>query len=82
MEVAVYRNLKGVLVLRELDVQQDYDEKFVGYVSIPIEKPKKTVVKEAKEITDFGVPQSTRYVARFPIPVNAKNVKCTYEVEE
>ena len=63
---------------------------FVGFIDLPIEKPKKTVVKEA--VRDGGVYSYEWFGERgmrkvldsisFSVPHNAKNIKCTYEVEE
>lgn len=50
--------------------------------SVPEEKPKKTVVKEVVAscaISDFGHSKEAHY---WNIPRNARNIKCTYEVEE
>lgn len=45
------------------------------------EEKKKTVVKEAEQISPIRISSMTR-LHEFMIPVNAKNVKCTYEIEE
>jgi len=47
-----------------------------GVLKVIIAVPKKTVVKEAYAI------EGTDATVTFTIPTNAKNVKCTYEVEE
>ena len=44
--------------------------------------PKKTVTKEAEDRGPTGEGDRTGYIERFFIPANAKNIHCTYEVEE
>lgn len=59
------------------------DERFKVLES-RIEKPKKLVTREAitpvKSWSNFGDPDVERYT--FKVPVGAKNVHCTYEIEE
>lgn len=53
---------------------------FVGYIDLPIEKPKKMVTKEAK-IEILGV--SENYLCtNLYVPRTAKNMKCIYEIDE
>jgi len=52
------------------------DYTFLG--EIEIQEPKKTVVKEADGI----LTKSTDECRLYYVPQNAKNIKCTYEVEE
>ena len=46
------------------------------------EQSKKTVTKEAEDRGPTGEGDRTGYIERFFIPANAKNIHCTYEVEE
>ena len=60
----------------------NYNFDMLGHEEINmIEKPKKTVVKEAFEnIFDSS---SLEWAAKkFLVPLKAKNIKCTYEIEE
>ena len=50
--------------------------------TIEVEVPKKTVTKEAEDRGPTGEGDRSGYIERFFIPANAKNIKCTYEVEE
>lgn len=45
-------------------------------------QPKKTVTKEAEDRGPTGQGDRSGYIGQFFIPANAKNIKCTYEVEE
>jgi hypothetical protein len=44
--------------------------------------PQKTVTKLAESRGPTGEGDRSGYIERFFIPANAKNIKCTYEVEE
>jgi hypothetical protein len=44
--------------------------------------PKKTVTKLAESRGPTGEGDQSGYIEKFFIPANAKNIKCTYEVEE
>ena len=90
MKIAVYRNHfhQGLDLFESNpnESQELSDRKFLGYIDLPIEKPKNTVVKEA-----FSVARSTAVnyvkdqnvtIETFLVPRNAKNIKCTYETEE
>ena len=65
---------------REFSLTNGVD--FLGTIDLDIQKPKKTVVKEAQlECTSYGLGSSVD-IKQFSIPKNAKNIKCTYEIEE
>ena len=53
----------------------------IGTIDLDIQKPKKTVVKEAggmrKECYGYD-----KVGVEWKLPAEAKNVKCTYEIEE
>lgn len=44
-------------------------------------KPKQTVTKEARMLSDVEY-HDYPFVAHFHVEQNAKNIRCTYEVEE
>ena len=48
----------------------------------PGDKPKKTVTKELEDRGPTGEGDKTGYIEKFFIPANAKNIKCTYEMED
>ena len=81
MKVAVYQNAIGEIErVAEGFHPYSYSNnkwKFLGYEEIQLEKPKKTVVKEAEYLgaSPFGS-------HKFYVPEDGKNPKCTYEVEE
>lgn len=54
---------------------------FLGTIDLDIQKPKKTVVREAKPGPDDNLPRPHTHL-EFCVPDNAKNIKCTYEIEE
>ena len=89
MKVAVYQHSSG-RIERYCGIGTDKDYlaewSFLGYEEIQLEKPKKTVVKEAKETGAgcyvYGGTHGSHLTKIYRLPVDAKNVKCTYEVEE
>lgn len=59
-------------------MQDDY----IGTIDLLIEKPKKIVIHE-RPIPDKNVSRvENNGEALFYVPANAKNLKCTYEIEE
>lgn len=55
---------------------------FLGYIDLPIEKPKKTVVKEYKDFTHLpSVAGGGKNIA-FNIPYDADNIRLVFEVQE
>jgi hypothetical protein len=69
----------GVLKLKE---DHDPIPVFLGRTDLDIQKPKKTVVREAREQwLGEHTPGFNKHM-NFELPDNAKNIKCTYEIEE
>lgn len=74
--------LNGLYRLTDVEVSPFGKCLRLEYVGgVPDEKPKKTVVKEAEPIAPIRI-GSMSWMHDFIIPINAKNVKCTYEVLE
>ena len=76
---------KGGRVLLHADkfAFSEYDDDRTYFGEIEIQEPKKTVVKEVpqKQIYERNVYQNNADFL-ITVPRNAKNLKCTYEVEE
>lgn len=92
MKIAVVRNLSdmGLSFFQEYENAQPlYPEnvyasrgRFLGYIDLPIEKPKKSVTKTAGTVSCFIDLAANIEMRTFQIPNGAKNIKCTYETEE
>lgn len=74
----------GLLVFRREEDKVWDDEKVVGYADLPVEVPKKMVVKEAVYLGKalFDDKGTTQYIYVEKMPDDAKNIKVTYEIEE
>ena len=82
MKIAVIKGVANRLMFLPAEDVSIIDGNPIGYIDLPIEKPKRTVVKEvvaSYAISDFGHSKEAHY---WNIPRNARNIKCTYEVEE
>jgi len=79
MKLYVTRNQSayGCFVFNDMTWPSDF---LIGTVDLPIEKPKKTVVKEASAFYSSTVNDEHTY--KVHVPVGAKNIKCTYEITE
>ena len=82
MKVALIKETYGFELKHVIDNYWETRDCFIGYVDLPVEKPKKVVTKEACPITDWGGYLTTSTPKHFAVPHNAKNVKCTYDIEE
>lgn len=60
----------------------DHPVELLGTIDLPIEKPKKTVTKEAQNVIHGDDPIRPYRTETFKLPDKAKNIKCTYEIEE
>lgn len=85
MKIALFRsqeNLLPVLELLSAEGTQINEEAvgFIGYIELSIEKPKKLVTRQI--IPQFRRTSMGIFLEGSIVPPNAKNIKCTYEVEE
>ena len=88
MKIYLYNNpdnIYGNIFLSEKDDIEGLGLELLGEIDLDIKKPKKIVKKEADTAYKKDIEYSGRYnytIKHFLIPPDAKNIKCTYEVEE
>lgn len=84
MKLYVYEESgsKPTFYFRTKPMPNHESDTFLGTVDLPIETPKKTVVKEATETLPPYAEGKMIKGIKFYLPYEAKNIKCTYEVTE